>query len=148
MQVGKLSTILLWRRCKLVNGISEIQVCYWFAEIGASQIDPFLCTHIYYSFLGLDANGGLNHLHRSASEAENYIVQMVHLKSINPNLKVLAAIGGYNEPLVPIWSAMAANPTTRANFARNIYNFVVTHGLDGIGKLSNQLLSRKVLILK
>lgn len=113
----------------------EIQVCYWFAQIGAGSIDPYICTHIIYSFIGLDIYGGLNYLDRSAVEAENLIIQMVHLKQQNPSLKVLAAVGGGDDALVPIWTQMAANPAARENFARNIYNFVVTHSLDGIGKL-------------
>ena len=43
-------------------------VCYWFAEIEARHIDSHLCTHIIYSFLGLDAAGNLNHLWRSEAE--------------------------------------------------------------------------------
>lgn len=113
---------------------SEIQVCYWFAQIGPSQIDPYICTHVIYSFIGLDTNGGLNWLDRSAVEAESLIIGMVHLKQQNPNLKVLAAVGGGDDALVQIWTTMAANPTARENFAKNIYNFVVAHSLDGIGK--------------
>lgn len=114
----------------------EIQVCYWFAQIGAGSIDPYICTHVIYSFIGLDIYGGLNFLDRSAVEAESLIIQMVHLKQQNPNLKVLAAVGGGDDTLVPIWTTMAANPTARENFATNIYNFVVAHSLDGIGLLT------------
>lgn len=140
-------------------GFSEKNVCYWYGEIAGSQIDPFMCTHIIYSFLGIDGQGGINHLYRSEGQAEgnkkwylsvkirlkNYfstglIRQITNLRSQNPNLKILAAVGGYNEPMVPLWSSLAANANYRSTFANNIYNFIVKNNLNGIGELT-QLLS-------
>ena len=57
------------------------------------------------------------------------------MRSRNPSLKVLAAVGGYNEPLVPVWSAMAANAGSRDNFARNVLSLLQRNNLNGIGEL-------------
>lgn len=112
-------------------------VCYWFAEIEVGHIDPTICTHIVYSFLGLDSNGGLTYLDRSQGQAEGYLRELVGLKSQNPNVQILAAVGGYNEPLVPVWSAMAANAGSRDNFARNVLSFLQRNNLNGIGELAS-----------
>lgn len=60
---------------------------------------------------------------------------MVGLRSQNPSLQLIAAVGGYNEPLVPVWSAMAANAGTRNNFAQNCLSFIQRNNLNGIGEL-------------
>jgi GH18 family chitinase len=56
------------------------------------------------------------------------------LKYQSPDLKVLAAVGGYNEDLVEHWSAMAADYKTRDNFAINVLEFIRNNHLDGIGE--------------
>lgn len=43
-------------------------MCYWYPEVDG-RLDPNICTDVIYSFLGLDAQGGLNHLHRSEARA-------------------------------------------------------------------------------
>jgi chitinase len=138
----------------LTLNLPEKIVCYWYAEIDASQISPAICTHIIYSFLGVDAQGGLNHLDRTEAQAAGnlilieevfeiltihihttvgYINKLLTLKSQNPNLKFIAAVGGYNEALVPAWSSLAAN--FRSNFAKNVLFFLQKYNLNGIGEL-------------
>lgn len=95
-------------------------------------INPRICTHIIYSFLGVDSNGGLNYLDRSEGQVAGYLSRLVSLKSQNSNLKIIAAIGGYNEMLVPFWSSMAANSASRSNFARNCLQFIQKYNLNGI----------------
>jgi GH18 family chitinase len=58
----------------------------------------------------------------------------VSLKAQNPNLKVLAAVGGYNYNLLSAWPTMAASPVSRNNFATNVLKFLQDNRLDGIGK--------------
>jgi chitinase len=62
------------------------------------------------------------------------IRQLVALKSRNPNLKVMAAVGGYNPGLDGVWPSMAGNSGARNNFASNVLPFLQNNGLDGIGK--------------
>lgn len=56
------------------------------------------------------------------------------LRSMNPNIKLLAAVGGYNEDLIPIWSRMAASSTARQAFANNVLSFLRQYNLNGIGE--------------
>jgi chitinase len=60
----------------------------------------------------------------------------VALKSRNPNLKVLAAVGGYNDGLVSAWTNMARNSGARNNFASNVLSFLQSNNLNGIGRNS------------
>jgi len=107
-------------------------VCYWMAGMAANTIDGNLCTHILYSFMGLDAAGNLNHLWRTEAQGLGYIAELRALRSAFPHLHIIVAMGGWNEPLVPVWSAMAASPTARANFANNCLQLCQQQQLDGI----------------
>lgn len=53
------------------------------------------------------------------------------LKDANPNLKVLAAVGGWNEGSVK-YSQMAADPARRKTFIQTSLDFIRRHGFDGM----------------
>ena len=59
-----------------------------------------------------------------------YIKLFIELKKRNPNVKLLAGIGGWKTKLT-LFSGIAANPTTRTKFAQNVANFCNHHGFDG-----------------
>lgn len=97
-------------------------------------IDPHLCTHLIYTFVGLNGddikvldpwqdlpdNGGKNGFGRFNA-----------LKSRNPGLKTLIAIGGWNEGSEK-YSVMARDPGSRARFVKNAVTFVKKYGFDGL----------------
>uniref|UniRef100_T1GD51 Uncharacterized protein n=1 Tax=Megaselia scalaris TaxID=36166 RepID=T1GD51_MEGSC len=67
-----------------------------------ANIDPNLCTHLGYSFFGINDNdGSIISLDSYVDFKENwglgYIQDVVNLKKVNPKLKVIAVVGGYNE---------------------------------------------------
>lgn len=53
------------------------------------------------------------------------------LKSINPDVKLLAAVGGFDQGSTN-FSQIAAEERTRNAFATNAENFLLKHGFDGI----------------
>lgn len=55
------------------------------------------------------------------------------MKSQNPNLKTMVAIGGYNLGMVEPWYTLAASPSARQNLARNLRVFIARNALDGVG---------------
>lgn len=61
------------------------------------------------------------------------------LKSRNPNLKFMAAVGGYNEGLASAWSNLAGNSGARNNFASNVLSFLQSNNLNGIGEFEIKL---------
>jgi chitinase len=84
------------------------------------DIDPFLCTHLVYGFAGLDKT---RYVIKSLDEyndlEENWgkgsFRKFTNLKNVNPNLKTLLAIGGWNEGefLFIIWNLRLVCKTFR-----------------------------------
>lgn len=66
-----------------------------------ANIDANLCTHLIYTFFGLTASGTVRIIDPYLDLEENWgrgnIKQFNGLKLINPKLKTLAAVGGWNE---------------------------------------------------
>ncbi|CAO1394801.1 unnamed protein product [Diamesa hyperborea] len=96
------------------------------------QIDPYLCTHIVYTFAGLDINGGMISLdiENDITRNKNYY-KTISLKEQNPCLKVLIAIGGWNEGSEK-YSLLAETEESRNEFAEQAMRFMVYYGFDGL----------------
>lgn len=71
----------------------------------------------------------------SLSELSHYFVgfisKTIALKQVNPKLKVLAVVGGWNEGSTK-YSAMAADPAKRATFISSTLSFIQQYGFDGL----------------
>jgi chitinase len=57
--------------------------------------------------------------------------QIVALKEINPDLKVMLAVGGWNHGSEP-FTNMVATEKSRAEFVENSYDFLKKYGFDGL----------------
>ncbi|KAJ8708357.1 hypothetical protein PYW07_010482 [Mythimna separata] len=99
------------------------------------HIDPHLCTHLIYSFVGLDNNGNIVSLDPWLDLPDNYgrnnFGKFNALKNRNPSLKTLVAVGGWNEGSAK-FSRMAASPALRQNFINSALNMITAHGFDGL----------------
>ncbi|MAM88548.1 MAG: hypothetical protein CME36_14685 [unclassified Hahellaceae] len=84
-------------------------------------------THINYSFVLPTNSGGLQALEGGAARL-NTLVSQAHAK----NVKVLIAVGGWNDGDDSAFRSLAANSSYRANFVNNIVNFVNQYDLDGV----------------
>ncbi|XP_044265663.1 chitinase-3-like protein 1 [Tribolium madens] len=131
--------LLLCVSTALVSSTTDKLVCYWGTwstyrwgngRFTVDHIDPHLCTHIIYTFVGLQPNGTVKHLDEYLDVDAGTIAKLNGLKSQNPNLKTLIAIGGWNEGS-ETYSKMAASPTKRATFIKSALNLVQTWGFDG-----------------
>mmetsp|Transcript_37102 Transcript_37102/g.72879 ORF Transcript_37102/g.72879 Transcript_37102/m.72879 type:complete len:526 (+) Transcript_37102:42-1619(+) len=60
-----------------------------------------------------------------------FIQQIVAYKKQNPNLKVIASIGGWNFPSA-YFSKMVASSASRAKFITSAKSFMASHSIDGI----------------
>jgi chitinase len=96
-----------------------------------TNIDPSLCTHVNYAFLGVNADGTLKILD-SWNEVDLGGLQNVEaLKSQNPDLKVLVSIGGWNAGNA-ILNGVAASSVLRASLIQSCIAFFNQWGYDGI----------------
>src|SRR5687768_7978775 len=92
----------------------------------ASDIQYTKLTHINYSFILPTSTGGLQALD-NGSKLQS-IVSSGHANGV----KVLIAVGGWNNGDDSAFESLAANSTYRNNFVNNIVNFVNQYNLDGV----------------
>lgn len=96
----------------------------WNGDVNAIQYDKL--THINYAFIVPTAQGGLTG--PSSGDARlRSLVQTAHARGV----KVLIAVGGWNNGNDSGFEQLAANPSTRTAFVNNLVNYVVQAGLDG-----------------
>lgn len=91
-----------------------------------------LCSHLIYSFIGVDEFGNLNYLYKSEIEGKRFMTSMKNLKLRNPELKILAAIGGADIQQTIAFSTLTKFPMRRLNFIQNMIKISMEFLLDGI----------------
>jgi chitodextrinase len=96
----------------------------WSGDVAAIQYSKL--THINYAFLLPNATGGFQPI-ENPSKLQN-LVSRAHSSGV----KVLIAVGGWNNGDDSGFESMAANSNYRNAFVTNILNFVNQYGLDGV----------------
>ncbi|TWI90920.1 glycosyl hydrolase family 18 protein [Chitinophaga japonensis] len=96
----------------------------WSGNVNAIQYSKL--THINYAFLLPTATGGLQPI-ENPSKLQS-LVSMGHANGV----KVLIAVGGWNNGDDSGFESLAANSSYRAAFVTNMLNFVNQYGLDGV----------------
>ncbi|KAI8036931.1 chitinase-3-like protein 1 [Drosophila gunungcola] len=104
-------------------------------KFSVENIDPFLCTHLIYAFLGIEETGQLRvidaYLDLEDNAGRGNIKSFNALKLKNPVLKTLVAVGGWNEGSKR-FSIVAGDPVKRAKFVDDVVRFLQRHGFDGL----------------
>ena len=109
----------------LPNGFKSVgYMPSWAGNVTTIQYNKL--THINYSFVLPNANGSLQPVDQPGK-----LQQLVSLGHAN-NVKVLIAVGGWNNGNDSAFESLAANSGTRTTFVNNLVNFVNQYGLDGV----------------
>lgn len=128
-----------YRSPNVLNLCLDKVVCYWGSwsnyregdyQFMIEDIDARLCTHLIYTFVGLNPNGTIRILDSWLDIDLGGFRRFNALREHNPKAQTLVAIGGWNEGS-ETYSAVVANPNLRATFIRDAVNFVLHHGFNG-----------------
>lgn len=100
------------------------------------DLEPALCTHLIYSFAGLnETTNTIKSLDPWQDLETDYgkagYKRIVALKEKYPHLKVTLAIGGWNEGS-PKYSNMASKPESRAAFIKSVLLMLNNYKFDGL----------------
>nr|CBM69270.1 venom protein Ci-45 [Chelonus inanitus] len=137
--------IILYAAISLVLTITAASskkiVCYFGAwsvyrpgngKFDINEIDPTLCTHLIYSFVGVDGKDvKVLDTWSDLPENLNGFGKFVSLRKKNPSIKIMVAVGGWNAGSVP-FSQMAGDPVQRKAFAQNVVMFLKKYQFDGL----------------
>ncbi|CAG2250392.1 E3.2.1.14 [Mytilus edulis] len=131
--------LILCLHCEVIS--SYKRVCFFtnwsqyrtgIGKYTADKIDPFLCTHVIYAFAKVSGNTIQSYEENDITKSSKGQYEMANeLKLINPELKVLLAIGGWNHGSGP-FSTLVSNQLNMDAFAQNSLNYLRTHGFDGL----------------
>nr|AUM84820.1 chitinase-like protein 9 [Lutzomyia longipalpis] len=99
-------------------------------KVDVEDIDPNLCTHVIYTFVGLTSSGDVNLLDSWYDISLGGFSRFMNLKKQNPNLKLMVAMGGWNEGSTT-YSNVANSPSLRAAMVSNVVAFCKRYGFDG-----------------
>ncbi|XP_063446433.1 acidic mammalian chitinase-like [Mytilus trossulus] len=131
--------LILCLHCEVIS--SYKRVCFFtnwsqyrpgIGKYTADKIDPFLCTHVIYAFGKVSGNTIQPYEENDITQSSKGQYEMANeLKLINPELKVLLAIGGWNHGSGP-FSTLVSNQSNMDAFSENSLNYLRTHGFDGL----------------
>ncbi|KAL4713729.1 hypothetical protein ACJJTC_004260 [Scirpophaga incertulas] len=120
----------------------KVVYCFWATwatsrpgngQFKVEDLNVHMCTHIAYSFFGIDDEGFIKSLEPSLDfpDGKDYLRKFSGLKQKNPDLKTIIAVGGWGEGSKK-YSVMAANKTLRANFINSALKIILDYDMCGM----------------
>lgn len=101
-------------------------------RFGPENLDPNLCTHIIYAFYGLKDSKLVptEDIDQSDNEQAPY-KRIIALKQLNPNLKVMLAVGGWMIGYAP-FRQLTENAYRQTSFIFDVIEFLRKKNFDGL----------------
>nr|CAH7717807.1 unnamed protein product [Callosobruchus chinensis] len=132
------AVVLIHASSQEVEGNKNV-VCYFASwtvyrpgngKFDVENIDPTLCTHINFGFVGINEDGTLRIIDpwESNDEGLHGFRRLVALK--NPKTKVMVSMGGWNEGAAK-FSSVANDPALRSNLISSVISFIEKYNFDG-----------------
>uniref|UniRef100_A0A182N1L5 Mucin-5AC n=1 Tax=Anopheles dirus TaxID=7168 RepID=A0A182N1L5_9DIPT len=136
-----IAILALWRSGEsLAADSNQRVVCYYTnwsvyrpgtAKFTPQNINPYLCTHLIYSFGGFTKENTLKPYDKYQDIEQGGFAKFTGLKTYNKNLKTLLAIGGWNEGSSR-FSPLVADADRRSQFVKNSIKFLRQNHFDGL----------------
>jgi len=97
------------------------------------DIDPSLCTHLVYAFSVLDPATHLITVHDSWLDIDlANINKFINIKRHHPHVKLLLALGGWNDSRLAKYSELLSDSGKRKAFVKHAVSFINDWGFDGL----------------
>lgn len=97
------------------------------------DINPHFCTHINYAFAVLDDQSLTIKVHDSWADVDNrFLKRFVALREKNPKLKIILALGGWNDSAGDKYSRLVNSASARRKFVKHAIAFLDSYGFDGL----------------
>lgn len=115
-------------------------ICYftnwaWYRQEGGrfvpEDIDPDLCTHVLYGFAVLDGSSLTMKSHDPWADIDNKFYEKVAAFK-SKGLKVLMALGGWNDSEGDKYSRLVNSPAARQKFVAQVLHFIEKYGFEGL----------------
>lgn len=140
--VGKIIFTLFFLNLNilLISGATDKVICYYASwayvregngKFLPEDIDPNLCTHVLYSFLGLQPNGSLQLLDPWFDVQLDGLNRVSKLKEKNPNFKCILSLGGWNAGGAT-FTAISQDPAKIKAMANSAIEFIKKYNFDGL----------------
>ncbi|XP_023310413.1 chitotriosidase-1-like [Anoplophora glabripennis] len=124
-----------------VSGSAKNIVCYFTSwtvyrngtgHFDVEDIDPSLCTHLVFAFIGITADGKIHLLDEWESSDDGLagFSHFTNLTQANPDLKLLVSMGGWNEASKN-YSIVAADSAKRKVLVEEVVQFLDDHNYHG-----------------
>ena len=128
---------------KFTNETNARIVCYFTnwshkrpgqGQFNPEDLDPFLCTHVIFAFANLNSEFKLIPSEPSDDKSDGksgLYDRVLALKSKNPNLKILIAVGGWMMGPTP-FKTLTESSYRQTVFTFNVIEFLRKKGFDGL----------------
>ncbi|XP_033215211.1 probable chitinase 2 isoform X2 [Belonocnema kinseyi] len=117
---------------KIIGCYLETWAVYRKAEekFDIKNIDVSLCSHLFYSFVGLGADASVRLLDPGLDIKNSGFKKFNDLRIKNPKLKTMVSMGGWNEGSVN-YTKVVNNPILLEKMVVNVVEFVKKYGFSG-----------------
>jgi chitinase len=136
------SLILALLSCFVCSAWAANQICYFpnwstyrsgIGKFGVDNINPNLCTHVIYAFAVLDAASFNMKVYDSNVDINSqFYAKFVALKSQNPKLKVLIALGGATDSQGGKYTQLVSSQSKIDSFVKSVLAFLKQYKFDGL----------------